>query len=74
MIKEITMYQAECDGCGNIYVSPVNNDWCWKSRKMALKNATNWGWEEIDGKLYCPDCFVWDRKNKCYKPKERSEQ
>ena len=76
MIKEITMYQAVCDRCGlklrhphwGLVFLPTPSYDMFESRLL------NEGWKEIDGKLYCPDCVVWDRENKCYKPKERSEQ
>lgn len=29
------------------------------------------GWEEIDGKLYCPDCVEWDEGTDDYKPKDK---
>ena len=28
-------------------------------------------WEEIDGKLYCPDCVEYDKETDSYKPKKK---
>ena len=30
-------------------------------------------WEEIDGKLYCPDCVEYDEETKSYKPKKKKQ-
>lgn len=64
MIQKVTMYQAVCDGCGK------RDGDMYEKRNKALSMALYRDWQNIDGKLYCPDCVEWDRKNKCYKPKE----
>lgn len=57
MIREVTMYQAVCDGC--------------KAKRMPCKSAERAlfvatvirGWQEIDGHLYCPGCVAVGRRN-----------
>ena len=66
MIREVTMYQAVCDGCGE-HASQVAND----VRTAIFSAINNEGWEEIDGKLYCPDCYEYDEETNEYKPKKR---
>ena len=33
-------------------------------------NGDFWAWVEIDGKLYCPDCYEYDEETDEYKPKK----
>ena len=74
MIRKVEMYQAVCDGCGSIFEHPITGVCLWRSQNDALKSATSWGMEEIDGKLYCPDCVEWDNETKNFKPKKKKEQ
>lgn len=63
MIREVTTYQAVCDRCGKW------NPPCITQEK-AMYIASVWkGWKEIDGKLYCPDCYGYDKETHEYKPK-----
>ena len=67
MIREVTMYQAVCDGCGKWRLP------C-KTKEKAIRLATVWkGWKEIDGILYCPDCYEYDEETDEYKPKVKEE-
>lgn len=67
MIREVTMYQAVCDGCGK-WKPPC------KTKEKAMYIASVWkGWKEIDGKLYCPDCYVYDKETDEYKPKKKED-
>ena len=76
MIQKVEMYQAVCDGCGDIFgyydSNNVKRDFVFKSEQSARKTSKEWEWLEIDGKLYCPDCVVWDNKTKSFKPKKKN--
>ena len=57
MIREVTMYQAECDGCG------LESDGAWRTAELAISEVTNLDdWREIGGKLYCPTATSTIRK------------
>lgn len=60
------MYQAVCDGCGKW------NPPC-KTQEKAMYIASVTGWKEIDGKLYCPDCYEYDKETDSYKPKDKKQ-
>jgi len=65
MIHKLTMYQAVCDGCGYEFYEtcPTEGD--------AILGVTCFeNWKEINGKLYCPDCYEYDEKTDEYKPKK----
>lgn len=65
MIQEVTMYQAVCDGCGRCIGTQI-------SRSHVINSALNHcGWQEINGKLYCPDCYEYDEETNEYKPNKR---
>lgn len=67
MIREVTMYQAVCDGCRKV------NSSC-KTKEKAEYIASVWKrWKEIDGKLYCPDCYEYDEETREYKPKVKED-
>ena len=66
MIEKVEMYRAVCDGCGSKHGYEF-------SEGMAMYMAKMCDWEEIDGKLYCPDCVEWDEETKSYKPKEKKQ-
>ena len=65
MIQKVEMYQAVCDGCGK------HDEHIYKKKNEAMNMALYRDWLNIDSKLYCPDCVVWDREKKSYKPKEK---
>ena len=67
MIREVTMYQAVCDGCGKWKLP------CKTKRKSMLIATLFNGWKEINGKLYCPDCYEYDEETDEYKPKLKEE-
>ena len=67
MIRKVTMYQAVCDGCGK-WKPPCKT----KGRAMFIASVCK-GWQEIDGKLYCPDCYEYDEETDEYKPKKKEE-
>lgn len=62
MIKEVIMYQPVCDGCGKGYVNEFLGDCAWVDSSSAMENCAEDGWQEIDGKLYCPDCVEYDEE------------
>lgn len=66
MIRKITMYQAECDGCGR-------ETGTYNSLEKLNENGDFWTWVEIDGKLYCPDCYEYDKETDEYKPKVKEK-
>ena len=67
MIQKAEMYQAVCDGCGH----KLGNEF---TDGMARYMAKMCNWEEIDGKLYCPDCVKYDKETDSYKPKDKEEK
>ena len=73
MIQKVTMYQAVCDGCGKSHVDELNGYVAWSDMWSAKNTAMDTGWQEIDGKLYCPDCMVYDEETDSYKPKKEIE-
>lgn len=70
MIREVTMYQAVCDGCSKAHVNKSMGYYAWADESYALEDAYEEGWTEIDGKLYCPDCYEYDEETDEYKPKK----
>ena len=68
MIQKVEMYQAVCDGCGYEFYEtcPTEND--------AIDGVVFYeNWQEINGKLYCPDCVEYDEETKSYKPKKKEQ-
>jgi hypothetical protein len=62
------MYQAVCDNCGK---DCSNEDYyAWPEERLAIEDALYMGWQIIDDKLYCPNCFEYDYKIGGYKPKK----
>jgi hypothetical protein len=57
MIREITMYVAECDRCGK---QDNEGDYAaWAEADQAEDVATESGWEKISGRLVCFDCWTY---------------
>lgn len=73
MIREVTMYQAVCDGCGKSHVNENMGCCAWVDGCSAIEDAYEAGWDEIGGKLYCPDCVEYDEETDSYKPKEKKQ-
>ena len=67
MIRKVEMYQAVCDGCGGKRTP------CKSAERALFVASVIRGWNEIDGKLYCPDCVEYDEEIKSYKPKEKKQ-
>lgn len=66
MIREVTTYQAVCDRCGR-------KTGRYNSMERLNANGDFWAWVEIDGKLYCPDCYEYDKETESYKPKKKED-
>lgn len=65
MIREVTMYQAVCDGCGK-------EGWAFSTASLSVRHAkSRLQWEEVGGKLYCPDCYEYDEETDEYKPNNK---
>ena len=74
------MYQAVCDGCGDIFGyyatvrdKNVKREFVFRDEQSAHRSAKEWEWLEIDGKLYCPDCVEYDEETDSYKPKKKKQ-
>ena len=58
------MYQAVCDGCGKCDEAVLKDP--YEVKLIAIRWRE---WQEINGKLYCPDCVEYDEETDSYKPK-----
>lgn len=59
MLKEVKMFTIVCDGCGE----DVNADTdyaCWNDENANEDIRQEAGWEKVDNKHYCTDCFEYD--------------
>ena len=61
MIQKVEMYQAVCDGCGKCDEAVLKDP--YEVKLIAIRWRE---WEEIDGKLYCPDCVEIDWEERRY--------
>ena len=66
MIRKMTIYEAACDGCGKW----MNTQ---RDRSYIANLIKRCGWQEINDKLYCPDCYEYDGKTGKYKPKVKED-
>jgi len=73
MIRKVTMYQAVCDGCGINHINENMGYCAWVDGCGAVEDACEAGWTEIDGKLYCPDCYEYDEETDDFKPKKKED-
>lgn len=62
MIKTVTMYTIICDNCGRDSAEGSEYS-CWNEEDFAWDTANEDGWEEHEGKHYCPDCFDCDEED-----------
>ena len=61
MIREMTMYQAVCDGCGCVLKSSVTGrNVIFEDKEWLRAYCSERDWLEIEGKLYCPDCYEYN--------------
>ena len=68
MIQEVTMYEAVCDGCGKCDEAVLKDP--YEVKLIAIRWRE---WQEINGKLYCPDCVEYDEETDSYKPKGKEQ-
>ena len=69
MIQKVTMCQAFCDSCGE-----RNPTRCLFLNELILRNELEENkWKNIDGFLYCPDCYEYDEETDEYKPKKKED-
>lgn len=73
MIKEVTMYTVVCDGCGKD-VNADNDISCWNDTGYLNDIAYDAGWERLEGKHYCPECFEYDNDDDTIILKHKGEQ
>ena len=65
MIQKVEMYRAVCDRCRK-------EGWSFSTASLSVRHAkSRLQWEEVGGKLYCPDCYEYDEETNEYKPKKR---
>lgn len=65
MIKPIEMYKIICDGC--VADAFADDDYsCWNEKSIAREMAEEGGWQEIDDKDYCPNCYEFDEESDEY--------
>lgn len=57
-VREVTMYTIVCDRCG--CDACYDTDYKAWADVEGVRECSCEGWEEIDGKDYCPDCLVWN--------------
>lgn len=62
MVKEVKMYTIVCDCCSK----DVNEGYdysCWSEAEHNEDVREEAGWEKVDDKHYCTDCFDYDDKD-----------
>lgn len=73
-IKVIVAYKIVCDRCAKVHFNKsLKGEEGWVTESLSIEDAFYHGWEEIDGKLYCPDCVEYDEETKSYKPKKERQ-
>ena len=74
MIREVTMYQAVCDRCGGLFKNSLTSRAIvFEDEEWLRATCSELDWREIDGKLYCPDCYEYDEETNEYKPKVKED-
>ncbi len=71
MIERVTMYIAKCDHCGEILQD--GEIVAWADADEAQRMAEESEWREINGRLFCPDCYEVDEDTDEYVEKTCSE-
>lgn len=59
MIETVTMYRVKCDGCGKS-AQDDSEYFAWAEEDQAWFEANESEWKLIDGKHFCPECWMWD--------------
>ena len=74
MIREVTTYQAVCDGCGgSLKNSLTRRTIVFEDEEWLRATCSELDWREINGKLYCPNCYEYDEEKDEYKPKVKED-
>lgn len=64
-IKPLTTYVCDC--CGERFMNDSGN--VGYIDQDIWSDAEDYGWHEIDGKHYCPNCCEFDEDNDDWVPK-----
>lgn len=58
MIVKVEKYTAQCDRCGDVFFDDPYDDGksLFETRSSLENMLKSYGWESIDGKLYCHEC------------------
>lgn len=59
MLQELKMFTIVCDGCGKD-VNEGTGYSGWNCDNYIEEIRQEAGWEKVDDKHYCPDCFEYD--------------
>ena len=73
MVEKYAMFGVRCDGCGRVL---EESDECGRrmmsifgSKDDAVEQAEGCGWLADAGRIYCPDCTVYDEELDGYVPR-----
>jgi hypothetical protein len=73
MIQKVEMFTVVCERCGKQYSNDDLGYCAWVDGSSAREDAEECGWQSIEGKDYCPDCYEYDEETDDYKPKEKEK-
>lgn len=59
MLVEVKMFTINCDNCG-CSLSESSEYSCWNDENSVEEIRQEEGWEKIDNKHYCTECFRYD--------------
>ena len=57
MFIHFTALIVKCDRCGESYDDWRSLEYWFRNEQEATETVIDDGWAEIDGKLYCPNCY-----------------
>lgn len=61
IIEPEKLFGVRCDICGKIYDDRFDTGCThWEDDYCAIEKARDDGWNEIDGKIYCEDCWYYN--------------
>ena len=61
-------YGCICDGCKDHYESSVFGYTIFGDEQQLREGLSEDGWQEIDGKWYCPHCHTYNEEKEEYVP------
>lgn len=70
MFIKFTAMSVKCDRCRKYCDDSMGLEHWFRSRRDAIEAVTDDGWAEIDGNLYCPDCYEYNTDTDEYKVKK----